>query len=100
MASFYHNYYRYYRPFPSIPHQQPSSLVEKRASEEASSQDRTLTPNSKKSPKNDTETPIFEILGIQLFLDDLIILGLLFFLYQEEVQDELLFLALILLLLS
>lgn len=41
-----------------------------------------------------------EIIGIKLHLDDLIILGLLFFLYTEEVKDELLFIALILLLLG
>lgn len=48
----------------------------------------------------DVEDPIFEILGIQLYLDDIIILGLLFFLYQEGVQDEMLFIALIMLLLG
>lgn len=46
------------------------------------------------------EEPILEILGLQLYLDDIIILGLLFFLYTEGVQDEFLFIALILLLLS
>lgn len=46
------------------------------------------------------EEPIIEILGISLYLDDLIILGLLFFLYQEGVKDYMLFLALIMLLLS
>lgn len=46
------------------------------------------------------EKPIIEILGIQLYQDDLIILGLLFFLYKEEVKDESLFISLILLLLS
>lgn len=49
---------------------------------------------------SDLEEPIVEILGIKLYLDDIIILGLLFFLYKENVQDELLFLSLILLLLS
>ena len=44
--------------------------------------------------------PIFEIFGIKLFLDDLIILGILFFLYKEDVKDQYLFIALILLLLS
>ena len=48
----------------------------------------------------DSEEPILEILGISLYLDDIIILGLLFFLYQEQVQDDMLFLILILLLLS
>ncbi len=49
---------------------------------------------------SDINTPILEILGIKLYLDDLIIIGLLFFLYKEDVQDELLFFILILLLLS
>lgn len=49
---------------------------------------------------SDLEHPIIEILGIQLYLDDLIILGLLFFLYKEDVHDEILFGMLLLLLLS
>lgn len=49
---------------------------------------------------SDLNTPIVEILGIKLYLDDLIIIGLLFFLYKEEVQDEILFGILLLLLLS
>ena len=50
--------------------------------------------------ENDLNEPIVEILGIQLYLDDIIILGLLFFLYKEDVHDEMLFLALVLLLLT
>ncbi len=46
------------------------------------------------------EEPIIEILGISLYLDDIIILGLLFFLYQEGVKDYMLYLILILLLLN
>lgn len=48
----------------------------------------------------DLEEPILEILGIKLYLDDIIILGLLFVLYQEDVKDDMLFLSLILLLLT
>ena len=47
----------------------------------------------------DTNEPIFEILGLKLYLDDIIILCLIFFLYQEGVKDDMLFLSLILLLL-
>ncbi len=47
-----------------------------------------------------SDEPIIEILGISLYLDDIIILGLLFFLYQEGVKDYMLFLVLIMLLLS
>lgn len=56
------------------------------------SEDRKISSNM--------DEPIFEILGISLYLDDIIILCLLFFLYTEGVQDELLFIVLILLLLS
>lgn len=49
---------------------------------------------------SDTDEPVIEILGIKLFLDDIIILGLLFILYQEGVKDEMLFISLILLLLT
>ena len=42
----------------------------------------------------------FEIFGIKLYFDDVLILSLLFFLYKEEVKDESLFLALVLLLIS
>ena len=46
------------------------------------------------------EEPIVEILGIELYLDDIIILVLLYFLYKEEVKDETLFISLILLLIA
>lgn len=42
----------------------------------------------------------FDIFGIHLYFDDILILCLLFFLYQEEVNDQFLFIALLLLLLS
>ena len=42
----------------------------------------------------------FEIFGLKLYFDDLLIIALLFFLYQEDVKDTYLYIALILLLLS
>lgn len=115
MASFYNNYYRYYRPF--YPSQIPSCSSDKDqtcTSEDTSHEKSKSSNENEKSSRfysfgpinfknpffTDMEEPIFEILGIQLYLDDIIILGLLFFLYQEGVQDEMLFIALILLLLS
>ena len=126
MASFYNNYYRYYRPYSSAnfknypdtnkhypdkdkssydddSHMNSSQKYSTQASskEENSSRYYSFGPMRFKNPLFDNiEEPIFEILGIQLYLDDIIILGLLFFLYQEEVQDEMLYIALILLLLS
>lgn len=44
--------------------------------------------------------PLFEIFGLQLYYDDILLICLIFFLYQEGVQDEYLFIALVLLLLS
>lgn len=46
------------------------------------------------------EEPLIEISGLKLYLDDLIILSLLFFLYKEDVKDDMLFIILILLLIT
>ena len=55
-----------------------------------------LSPKPAKSPD-----PVWlDLFGIKLYFDDVLILSLLFFLYKEEVKDESLFLALILLLIS
>ena len=53
---------------------------------------------SSKSSKK--EEPFFEIFGLSLYFDDILLVCLIFFLYQEGVKDEGLFLALILLLLT
>lgn len=42
----------------------------------------------------------FEIFGLKLYYDDILLICLIFFLYQEDVKDQNLFIALILLLLS
>lgn len=119
MASFYNNYYRYYRPYSFRPNNyspteenlpsneishsnsQKESYTKSSTKEKNSSRYYSFGPIQFKNPLfDDIESPLFEILGIQLYLDDIIILGLLFFLYQEGVQDEMLYIALILLLLS
>ena len=50
--------------------------------------------------ESNNEQAVFSIMGINLYLDDLLILGVLFFLYQQKVHDEMLYIILILLLLS
>ncbi len=57
---------------------------------------------TKTSPKKEEvyDEPFFEIFGLKLYFDDVLIICLIFFLYQEGVKDEYLFMALILLLLS
>lgn len=62
--------------------------------------EQNLNDKNKSSRFNSDEEPFLDIFGIKLYLDDLIILCLLFFLYQEGVKDEILFISLILLLLS
>lgn len=57
-------------------------------------------PQHEKKPTRDSDDQYFEIFGIRLYFDDILILCLLFFLYKEEVHDQLLFIALLLLLLS
>lgn len=50
--------------------------------------------------QNPQDIPIFEFFGIFLFLDDIIIICLLIFLYREQVDDQLLYIILFLLLFS
>lgn len=42
----------------------------------------------------------FDLFGLKLYNDDILLIGLIFFLYKENVKDQYLFIALILLLLS
>lgn len=42
----------------------------------------------------------FEIFGLKLYFDDILIIALIIFLYNEDVKDQFLFVALLLLLLS
>ena len=60
-----------------------------------------IIDSSKDNQKeNDFSEPFLELLGIKLYFDNIIIIYLLFFLYTENVNDEELFICLILLLLS
>lgn len=58
--------------------------------------------NEKEKASEPYEAPeaFFEIFGLKLYFDDIIIMCILFFLYSEKVQDEELFICLILLLLN
>ena len=64
--------------------------------------------NSAKPPHDDNTDSqslinsnyFFELFGLKLYFDDIIIMSLLFFLYSEGVKDDELFISLILLLLS
>ena len=54
-----------------------------------------------RNEENKSETrEFFEIFGLKLYFDDILLICLIFLLYKEDVHDEMLFIALILLLLS
>lgn len=54
----------------------------------------TETPKEEKRSSHISEKPLFELYGIKLYSDDLLILLLIFFLYKENINDMLLFIAL------
>lgn len=56
--------------------------------------------SSNESRNSASDKPLFELFGIKLYFDDVLLICLIFFLYQEGVQDQYLFISLILLLLS
>lgn len=58
------------------------------------------TKNKEEHSSKTEDSPLFQIFGIDLYYDDILLVCLIFFLYQEGVKDEGLFIALILLLLS
>lgn len=60
----------------------------------------TSSPPPSPTHKKQKDSVWFDLFGIKLYFDDVLILSLLFLLYNEEVKDEGLFLALILLLIS
>lgn len=80
-------YYQYYNK-----HANYKPTVEK------SKKENSIT--NKEEISNTINPYIFEILGIKIYLDDLIILAILYFLYQQKVKDEMLYIILLLLLFS
>ena len=85
-----HNYY-YYNKNP------PTSSVS------FSSIPQIATANNDEHKKNNSKNSqdcFFELFGLNLYFDDILLISLIFFLYQEGVKDEELFVSLILLLLS
>ena len=56
--------------------------------------------NKKNNSKSNYDNYFFELFGLKLYFDDIILISLLFFLYEEGVKDNELFFSLVLLLLS
>ena len=120
----YHNpYYKYYRSPNSYVNIQKNAYTSKLT--ETSEENSTTSQNSidnkaiykEENFENDykenvqracnsldnnieSDKPIFELFGIKLYSDDLIILAVLFLLYEQNVKDEMLYIILFLLLFS
>ncbi|MBO5479104.1 MAG: hypothetical protein J6A04_05360 [Clostridia bacterium] len=86
----YPNYKPYHNRVVTKPTPKPDVVVNK-VPNETKKEERSSSPE---------DSPLFQIFGIDLYFDDILIVCLIFFLYQEGVKDESLFIALILLLLS
>ena len=101
-------YYRYPR-FMSVPNSMPNhnktlensstkKQYEKKNQQISNQNDFNANEQSRNS--TDSSDYFFEILGLKLYFDDILIICILFFLYSEGVKDDNLFLSLLLLLLS
>lgn len=118
---FYNNYYgNYYnRPYPNHLNYSNSSTddrnrqnsfhnnikynLSKNSNEFEKNNLNKINLDNKKNNSNKTDNSsnyFFELFGLKLYFDDILLICLIFFLYQEGVKDDELFISLILLLLS
>ena len=73
----------------------------KTAKKEQKNEKENIYVKSNETKKEESDdSPIFQIFGISLYFDDILLICLIFFLYEEGVKDDILFVILILLLLS
>lgn len=107
---FYNNIYRNsfisqnYKPFPhNFSGNQNNNNFQKNSPNEIknnSVSSEKMSNNSKKQNLPPNKDFVLDLFGLELYFDDVLILSLIFFLYKEDVKDEGLFLALVLLLIS
>ena len=88
---FFQNHYQYYPKY---------ALVNNSNTNKTLPVATIVEKETKKNNSKETSDYFFELFGLKLYFDDVLIICLLFFLYQEGVKDEELFISLILLLLS
>lgn len=113
--SFYKNSYNYYFPnryryypymnnnyYSHASHSSSDKAFNFKGNDFTSNNNQNIPPleGSNVKTNNNLKKPIFELFGIKLFFDDILLISLIFFLYNEGVKDRSLFIALILLLLS
>ena len=79
-----------------------NNVMNTKFSKQTNANEKNISKNSINSISKtlNYDSEIIEILGIKLHQDDILLICLIFFLYQEGVKDDFLFIVLILLLLS
>ena len=99
----------YYRYYPHYSYTRNSRIYKHKQDTVNSLQKKSESSKQNINQNKDEETKkirqcedrqSFEILGIKLYFDDILLICLIFFLYNEGIQDQYLFICLILLLLS
>lgn len=101
---YYNNYYRnnfYNRYIPNNCVSQSPPSIQEKEKDPIISDEIPSTPDSRSHNSSDINSTVwFDLFGIKLYFDDVLILSLLYLLYKEEVKDESLFISLLLLLIS
>lgn len=108
---YFYNNRNYRRPqsyYPNMNNYQKQNIVQDNSNHNIQNDIRNNNQNESKKYTEDsvidnpseTSEYFFEVFGLKLHFDDVLIICILFFLYKEEVQDYDLFLCLILLLIS
>lgn len=108
---YYNNYYNNQHLRKPSPNNNSGSNISSSNSNfnaSVSTNNNTLVENKNKTEhsdrsfnkKNPDNSCLFELFGLKLYFDDILLVSLIYFLYNEGVKDEGLFIALILLLLS
>lgn len=95
-----YNYYKYYNHYNNLNQQIAKSEIDNSEKKESITNSETISNTNNYKRSSISDQAIFEIMGIKLYLDDLIILGVLYFLYEQNVKDEMLYIILFLLLIS
>ena len=94
----YRRYPNYYKQ--SLPETSPKVEEMSATPTDTRNSNNVNTVVSDSETRSINEAPMFEIFGIKLYFDDILLVCLLLFLYEEGADDPWLFISLILLLLS
>ncbi len=95
---FFYNNYRYPNTLNNRIHYNNSSF--KTTEYKANNNNFKIEDKKKTSESLDASEAFFELFGLKLYFDDVLIICILFFLYTEKVKNDELFICLILLLLT